>query len=182
MEGIGAIVAADSPLSPGRQQRLQSAVEYLSTYSWAILVLAIAIGALYLSGLLSPNRSIPDTCISSPDFTCLSTSLTADGLLTVDIAQNTKTPVNVTSVGCSTNQSETKNLLTPSPSVYLPIGGDAKFTMTCFSNGTAFTGRIGSTFKGFIIVNYRNLHTQFPGTSTMGVIAQVRLASTTIPP
>jgi hypothetical protein len=43
-------------------RRGQAAVEYLTTYGWAILVLVIVFAALVGSGMLSPNFLVTDEC------------------------------------------------------------------------------------------------------------------------
>ncbi len=40
----------------------QAAVEYLTTYGWALLALVIIVGVLFSSGLLSPNIAISEEC------------------------------------------------------------------------------------------------------------------------
>lgn len=40
----------------------QAAVEYLTTYGWALLALVIVIAVLLSSGLLSPNMAISEEC------------------------------------------------------------------------------------------------------------------------
>ena len=39
--------------------RLQSAMEYLMTYGWAILVIAVVLGVLYSLGVFNPSNFAP---------------------------------------------------------------------------------------------------------------------------
>jgi len=48
--------------TPACHMRGQAAVEYITTYGWAILVLAIVFAALVGSGMLSPNFLVTDEC------------------------------------------------------------------------------------------------------------------------
>ena len=50
-------------------KRAQSAMEYLMTYGWAILVVLIALGALFYLGVFSPTT--PSICQISAPFTCM---------------------------------------------------------------------------------------------------------------
>ena len=50
-------------------KRAQSAMEYLMTYGWAILVVLIALGALFYLGVFSP--SVPNTCQFNTPFICV---------------------------------------------------------------------------------------------------------------
>lgn len=49
----------------------QSALEFLMTYGWAILVVLAAIGALAYFGVLNPSNFLPDQCTASTGFGCV---------------------------------------------------------------------------------------------------------------
>jgi len=49
-------------------KKAQSAMEYLMTYGWAILVVLIALGALFYLGVFSPKT--PSTCSVPAPFSC----------------------------------------------------------------------------------------------------------------
>ena len=51
------------------QKRLQSAMEYLMTYGWAILSIAVVLTILYYLGFFS-SQPIPTGCIAEPGFYC----------------------------------------------------------------------------------------------------------------
>jgi hypothetical protein len=44
-------------------KRAQSALEFLTTYGWAFLVILIMIGALSYFGVLDPSRFLPEKCV-----------------------------------------------------------------------------------------------------------------------
>jgi hypothetical protein len=48
----------------------QAAVEYLTTYGWALLVLVILVAVLFSSGLLSPNIALSEGCQFGPNVPC----------------------------------------------------------------------------------------------------------------
>jgi hypothetical protein len=48
----------------------QSAVEYVTTYGWAILFLVIIIGAILASGILTPSYFISEECYLGPSLPC----------------------------------------------------------------------------------------------------------------
>jgi len=82
--------------------RAQSAIEYLTTYGWAILILAIVLFVIFQSGLLSPQK--PTFCATSGDFSCSQYSLSAStGKLTINLQQITDSPIAITAVGCNNN-------------------------------------------------------------------------------
>ena len=53
-----------------RNNRGQAALEFLLTYSWAILVVIVIIGALAYFGVLNPENFIPERCTLSAGITC----------------------------------------------------------------------------------------------------------------
>ncbi|MFH2106261.1 MAG: hypothetical protein ABII22_03300 [Candidatus Micrarchaeota archaeon] len=53
-----------------RTLRGQAAIEYLMTYGWAIAVLALIIGLIVSTGVLSPSNMIPEKCDLGPNFPC----------------------------------------------------------------------------------------------------------------
>jgi uncharacterized protein (UPF0333 family) len=48
----------------------QAALEFLTTYGWAFMVILVMIGALAYFGVLNPSKLVPDQCIASSGFTC----------------------------------------------------------------------------------------------------------------
>ena len=58
-------------------RRGQVALEFLTTYGWAILVVLVAIGALAYFGVFNVRDTIPDRCIVSEAVTCKDFQLTA---------------------------------------------------------------------------------------------------------
>ena len=50
--------------------RLQSAMEYLMTYGWAILVIAIVLVALYALGVFNGTAFLHPSCIASSGYIC----------------------------------------------------------------------------------------------------------------
>lgn len=143
----------------------QSAMEYLITYSWAIIIIAVALAALYALGLFTPSSFASDQCILPADFSCLSGFLYANGTLNINFEQATPSAINITSIGC--NDEGTPVMMSAlSPQVYLPIGGNVTLppsntVLQCYANGTVFTSQPGSLYKGYLLINYTNLQTGF---------------------
>ena len=51
-------------------KKAQAALEFLTTYGWAFLVILIVIGTLAYFGILSPSRLLPNRCTFSSEFQC----------------------------------------------------------------------------------------------------------------
>ena len=56
-----------------RSRRGQSAVEYLVTHGWALIVLVLVVTILYGLGIFNPNRFVAEECVFQPGFSCAST-------------------------------------------------------------------------------------------------------------
>jgi len=150
--------------------KAQSAMEYLMTYGWAILIISVVLGALYMMGLFNPSTFISSQCIFPAEFSCLNSYMSSSGILSVNIEQSSSSPINITAIGCNTNAT-TSNMVQESPAVYVPIGSNVTFNIQCYSAGSPYSGTVGSVFHGYILLNYTNTQTGFPHT-TVGILLQ----------
>jgi len=149
--------------------RLQSAMEFLITYGWAILILIIVIATLYKLGVFSLGSTTPNLCALPADVGCVSAVLVPNGLLTVNIQQATQYTINVIGVGCN---SQSTNTMTSRQSQIISIGGNATFAVPCYTNsGAVFNSVVGQIYKGYLIVNYTDLTTGFQHT-VVGTLIQ----------
>lgn len=53
-----------------RHRRGQAALEFLSTYGWAVLVILVMIGAISYFGVLNPSKILPSRCVVASEFSC----------------------------------------------------------------------------------------------------------------
>ncbi|MFA6073789.1 MAG: hypothetical protein WC758_06750 [Candidatus Woesearchaeota archaeon] len=49
----------------------QAALEFLTTYGWAFMVILVMIGALAYFGVLNPQNMVPDSCSITAGLTCV---------------------------------------------------------------------------------------------------------------
>jgi len=147
-------------------ERAQSAMEYLITYSWAIIIISVTLAALYALGVFNPNNFVTNQCTFPADFGCLSGFIYSSGPnagnFVFNIQQSTPSAINVTAVGCNAAGFVT-NMTSIRPQIYLPIGANATLNVPCFSNGTLISTstQSGVLYKGSILVNYTTLNTGF---------------------
>ncbi|MCL4387528.1 hypothetical protein M1567_00020 [Candidatus Marsarchaeota archaeon] len=71
-----------------KNQKAQSAMEYLMTYGWAILIIAIVLAALFSLGIFSSSSFTGTTCVASSGFLCTSPVWTSGNLI-VTVGQST---------------------------------------------------------------------------------------------
>jgi len=80
----------------------QSAMEYLITYGWAILIVTLVVGVLYTLGLFNPSSIAPSYCVfSGGAFICKSFSISSTGYLSLTLISNVPAPINVTQIDCN---------------------------------------------------------------------------------
>ncbi len=71
-------------------KKAQSAMEYLMTYGWAILIIAIVLAALFSLGVFSSSSFTGTVCVASSGFLCSNPILHA-GNFVATIGQATGT-------------------------------------------------------------------------------------------
>ncbi len=154
-------------------------MEYLMTYGWAILVISVALVSLYALGLFNPASFTHTSCIFPADFSCLNSELFSNGTFMINVEQSTASPINITAIGCNANDSTADMLDFSANQIYLQIGSNVSITangataLQCWDNSTVFTGKPGSIFKGYVIMNYTNIETGFPHTVSAILIQKV---------
>jgi hypothetical protein len=134
-------------------KKAQSALEFLMTYGWAILVVLAAIGALAYFGVLNPSNFLPDQCTASTGVGCLgkpqitSTQIVfvvINGLGTSLILDSTATDL---PSSCSNIQFANKDGSSPAASKTIADGTEFRVIATCNTTGS---------FKGTFGFNYTN--------------------------
>ena len=68
--------------------KAQSAMEYLMTYGWAILIISIVLAALFALGIFSSSSFIGTTCVASAGYEC-STPIVHAGAFNAILGQST---------------------------------------------------------------------------------------------
>ena len=91
------------------QKRAQAALEFLTTYAWAFLVIIIMIGALAYFGVLSPSKLLPDRCTFGSEVGCSKDFLVVDNVatpantLTMRLENNVGASITITSATVTTD-------------------------------------------------------------------------------
>ncbi len=148
--------------------RLQSAIEYLTTYGWALIIIAIVLAVFYSLNIFNLSAYEQSSCILQSGFSCQSPPfLYANGLMELHLLQTSTSPILVTSLGCTTNSSLSNVVMQapynpPTNTVFMPIDSNYTFYVECYgTNNQPLSGSIGSTFSGTIVINYTNNLTGF---------------------
>ncbi len=180
----------------------QSAMEYLMTYGWAILIIAIVLGVLYYLGVFSP-AVIGPACTGSAPYVCENPlTLSTSGTVTFTMGQasgSTQYNIGLSCAATSTSSglpyssvgnvfwypasngfiSSTANQI--SPSLSLSSGEEQSMSgLPCYDSKGVPIGSIpiGTGFTGYIWYNY----TTGSGTAVVGTNPWItsRIASISI--
>jgi hypothetical protein len=144
--------------------RLQAAIEYLTTYGWALIIIALAVAVVFSLISSSPPQQ---QCILPAGLSCSSFFIATNGMLSVVLQQVTQTPINITSLACNTNPvfaNAQQPYNPPSNQVPIQIGGSSQLNVQCWTSAAKFSGSVGTTFYGYLFVNYTDQFTGFPHT------------------
>ena len=144
----------------------QSAMEYLMTYGWAILIVAVVLAALYQLGFFSGTNFITTSCIAESGFTCQKPVMNVTGYVQVDIGQISNGTMTVTGYACTNNTQSPSSFNTYSGTLSLTSGQTQQAVVKCPGVG----GQIGSAFRGYIWIQYT-----LAGQS--GLVAQIAVLS-----
>ena len=80
-----------------RSKNCQAALEFLSTYAWAFVVISVTVGALYYFGIFDFSKYLPQKCMFPAQFKCLDFALNPTEVR-VKLLNNIGEDVQVTSI------------------------------------------------------------------------------------
>ena len=129
-------------------KKSQSAMEYLMTYGWAILVVLIALGALFYLGVFSPKTA--NSCVASSPITCTDVKLAGNTLNVVIGATGVSSTPADNTVGVVTWNTPTMTGCTWTTNTIAttnPIALILTCTGTAPAKGTKFSATIPVTYK-----------------------------------
>ncbi len=147
--------------------KAQSAMEYLMTYGWAILIISIVLAALFALGVFSSSSFVGTTCIAASGYEC-ATPLLHIGTFTATIGQATGTSWTSANIVLVTGGAVPSAIpTTVSGSCFVnanTLTSGASFTFTANSmslggsstscGGGAFSPTIGTSYTGALWAAY----------------------------
>lgn len=132
----------------------QTAVEYLMTYGWAILIILIVAGVLAYYGIFQPQGFLGPTARGFGQLQVLNPwALTTGGAITMNLQNQVGGTVNVTDISATiTNGGTGKGTCTLAPGVIISSGsqGVASCTLTgqtMEATGKAYTASVTITYQ-----------------------------------
>ena len=94
-------------------KRSQAALEFLTTYAWAFVVIAITLSALYYFGILDFGKFVPQKCIFPSQLKCLDFAL-FPSQVKIKLVNNLGEDIQVTSLQITNDGSPPVSCTSPS--------------------------------------------------------------------
>ncbi len=119
--------------------RGQAALEFLTTYAWAFLVIMVTIGALYYFGVFDFSKYVPEKCLFPSQFSCIDFTLQSSSV-SVKLANNIGEPLSVTSVQITNDASPPISCAPPPTPLSWGAGNTLDVNFTSCSGGGLLKG------------------------------------------
>ena len=153
----------------------QAALEFLTTYGWAFLVILVMIGALGYFGVLSPGNFLPQRCSVGPEFTCDDYQAISNGTyanVSTILKNNLGEAMTVSSTDFTATSGALPLSCTVSPTT---VSAGGQLTVTC-SNATGATSvpPIGDKVKFLIQGKYTPVGKTFDKPITAEIYATLQ--------
>ncbi|MEK6943302.1 MAG: hypothetical protein AABX00_04530 [Nanoarchaeota archaeon] len=160
-------------------RKAQSALEFLTTYGWAFLIILIMIGALAYFGILSPSRLLPNRCNFGSEWGCVDYQV-ASGTSTVRLRlkNNLGEPITINNIAVGTEGTTSLfcTTTTPIPPITSIRSGEARditFTVCGLAAAGILQGekaKINVTIDYYSVTSGINYMKQTKGDMYVGVI------------
>ena len=120
-----------------KSKRGQAALEFLTTYGWAFLVILVMIGALAYFGVLDPTRFLPQRCQFGAELHCERFSMDGNSqLASFELTNALPEDIFVDAVEYKTPDEETFNSCGAGAGLGIEISRETKKTLECDMTGT----------------------------------------------
>ena len=141
-----------------KEIKAQAALEFLTTYGWAFLVILVMISALAYFGILKPSNILPDKCILGSEIECQDYVISSGttGGIKLRLKNNLGDTINIIGMNASTEQNISKSVCNV-PEADLPTSWksssveEVDFSNCNFDNVGLSSGDKG---KVFITITY----------------------------
>jgi len=137
-------------------KKSQAALEFLTTYAWAFLVILIMIGALAYFGVLKPSKLFPDRCNFGAEISCNDYAISSSDTFNIRLKNVVGEPIVLQTITLK-SESSTSYSCTLTSTTTLPYtwGTDTITDFSFDSCNTAASGFIkGDKAKVAIIMTY----------------------------
>jgi hypothetical protein len=82
-------------------KKAQAALEFLTTYGWAFLVILVMIGALAYFGVLNPQKYLPEKCMLTTGLDCVDYQIRSTGAVNIQLVNNIGSTISISTFNVS---------------------------------------------------------------------------------
>ncbi len=133
-----------------KSEKAQAALEFLTTYGWAFLVILIMIGTLAYFGILNPSKILPNRCNFGAEFQCIDYQLSSSGFK-MRLKNNVGEAIDISLISLGTESTAPYTCTTPPANPASWKSGEVKdLAWTGCSGGGVIAGE-----KGKVLVTVR---------------------------
>ena len=126
-------------MSSALKKKAQAALEFLTTYAWAFLVIMLTLGSLYYFGIFDFSKYIPEKCFFPSQFSCIDFTMDSSSI-SLKLSNNAGEDLSVTSLQI-TNDADPAVSCAASPTPLAWIAGTAlDINFTSCSGGGLLAG------------------------------------------
>jgi hypothetical protein len=153
------------------KRRAQSAVDYLMTYGWAILIIVAVILILFKLGVFSSGSLTGSACVGTPGFLCTIPTMNSSGYLSASIGSATES-IDILAVGCSASDSAppSTNFTYLSKSIKLPPQSSV---IQLFHCPLPANSPLGTPFTGTLWIKYNTQYVSSQVSEVGSLVAKV---------
>jgi hypothetical protein len=163
-------------------RRAQAALEFLTTYGWAILIVLVMSGTFAYFGFLNPSKLMPERCAGSPEMVCSDYAIDSTGKVSVIFKQTVGKTIFLTNYTCTYNTDTVANsapfLAVPRNEIYDDTKGWSprdQMRMECVPiNASRASALQGQKAKVEYVITYRTSATGLDHSAEGEIIAEVQ--------
>lgn len=145
-----------------KQGKAQAALEYLTTYGWAILAALVVIGALAYFGFFNPSSLLPNKCDFGKQLECAEYMITSTGDIKLMLRNNFGKDIEITDV----TGIEVLLLIDNTPFI-IPLGATEELATTL---DTPYIRPAGDKQKVNLIVTFERAGGGYPSHNVSGTV------------
>ncbi len=153
--------AIESPSAIARGLHGQSAMEFLMTYGWAVMIMLVVVAVLFMLGVFNPQTASPNACMLEAGMSCFGYALRDGGVLSLDLGQATGDDIVITRIACSAKETGPFSNV----SMNVPVQSGRHKNITSLPRCEKADGTYPATgefYRGNLIITYMDERTGIP--------------------
>ena len=153
-------------------RRGQAALEFLTTYGWAFLIILVMVGAISYFGILKPSTLLPSRCTISSEFECTDYKIGTNGFMQLQLKQGLGKTVFVNNITCTYNGNTVTGL--PNAPALSPISWSPRNAMLMNRTVPGIISQRNQKTKVFFDITYRKSSTGLTHVVSGEVFSEVK--------